>query len=67
MDIATIVSLIEQGVVLIPEFTSFWNTIKADFSAADQATIDAALKTAAAQDAADTAQADKDLTDAAKR
>ncbi len=67
MDINTIIQLLLQGVVLIPQFEQLWTTIKADFSSTDQATVDAALAAIKAKDAADTAQAVADLDDAAKK
>lgn len=67
MDAATIITLIEQGVVLIPKFIQLWSNIKGTFSSSDMAAVDAALKAAIMQDAADTAQADIDLDAAAKR
>ena len=67
MDPVTIISLIEEGVILIPKFLTLWGSIKGSFSSSDAAAVDAALQAAIAQDAADTAQADQDLSDAAKR
>lgn len=67
MDIATIVSLIEQGLILIPKFEELWAEISTTFSSTDKATVDAALAKAKARDAADTAQADIDLDEAEKR
>lgn len=61
MTVTLIVQLIEQGIVLLPQFVSLWNSVKDSFSSDDQATIDAALAAALAKDAADTAQADIDL------
>lgn len=67
MDAATIINLIEQGVILLPKFAALWANVKDTFSSSDAAAIDAALQAAIAQDAADTAQADADLDAAAKR
>lgn len=63
----TIITLIEEGVILIPKFLKLWSNIKGSFSSDDMAAVDAALEAAKQQDAADTAQADKDLDAAAKR
>lgn len=63
---ATIITLIEEGVVIIPKFLQLWNNVKGSFSTADTASIDAALAAAIKQDAIDTAQADKDLDAASK-
>lgn len=59
MNIAFVVQLIEQGAVLLPQFIDLWNTVKASFSANDQAAVDAALAAAQAKDKADTAAYDK--------
>lgn len=67
MDIATILNLIGQGVVLIPKFQQLWSDIRADYSQTDQAAVDAALEAIRAKDAADTAQADVDLDAASKK
>lgn len=67
MDVGTIITLIEQGVVLIPKFIALWANVKSTFSSDDAALIDAALQAAILQDAKDTAQADIDLAAAAKR
>jgi hypothetical protein len=56
MTVALIVQMIEQGMVLVPQFITLWNSVKGTFSSTDQATIDAALAAAQAKDAADTAQ-----------
>lgn len=66
MSAATIIAMIQQGLVLLPQFVTWYGTIKADFSSDDQAQIDAALAAAQAQDAKDTAQADADLDVASK-
>jgi hypothetical protein len=67
MSAATIITLIEEGVILIPKFLNLWSNIKGSFSASDMAAVDAALEKAKQQDAADTAQADTDLDAAGKR
>lgn len=64
MTVALLVQLIEQGIVLIPQFASLWNEVKGTYSSEDQAAVDAALAKARAADDADTKQADQDLTDA---
>jgi len=66
MSAATIIAMIQQGLVLLPQFVGWYNTIKADFSTDDQTAIDAALADAQAKDAKDTAQADADLDAAAQ-
>jgi hypothetical protein len=66
MNAATIIALIEQGVILIPKFVQLWSNIRGSFSASDMAAIDAALETAKTRDASDTAQADIDLDAASK-
>ena len=67
MDPATIITLIEQGLIVIPKFIALWGSIKDTFSSTDAAAVEAALQAAKAQDAADTAQADDDLAAAATR
>jgi hypothetical protein len=56
MTTAILIQMIEQGLVLVPQFMTFWETIRTDFSSTDQTAIDAALKAAQDKDAADTAQ-----------
>lgn len=67
MDIATIIKLIEEGVILVPKFIQLWMGVKATFSTDDVNAVNAALVAAINQDAIDTAQADKDLAEAALR
>lgn len=64
MTVALLVQLIEQGIVLIPQFTALWNDVRGTYSSEDQAAVDAALAKARAADDADTKQADQDLKDA---
>lgn len=66
MNAATIVTLIEQGVIIIPKFLQLWSNIRGSFSSSDMVAVDAALEVAKKQDAIDTAQADKDLDEASK-
>jgi hypothetical protein len=64
---ATIIALIQEGVVLLPKLQELLGTIRGSFSSTDMAAIDAALAAAIKQDEIDTAQADADLDAAAKR
>lgn len=68
MPIATaILALLQYAPSAISEITSLYNAVKGDLSATDQATIDAALAAAIANDATATAAADQALSDAANR
>lgn len=63
----SLLSLLQYAPQAITEITAVYNAIKGDLSATDQATIDAALANAIAQDAQATAAADQALDQAAKR
>lgn len=63
----SLLSLLQYAPQAIAEITAVYNAIKGDLSATDQATIDAALANAIAQDAQATAAADQALDAAAKR
>lgn len=65
--VTSILSLIQYAPQAITEITALYNSIKADMSQTDQATIDAALANAIAQDAQATNAADQALDQAAKR
>lgn len=71
MDYAAIIQLIlaalTQAPALIADAEAAYNSIKADLSATDTATIDQALADAKARDAASTAAADAALEAAASK
>jgi hypothetical protein len=62
-----ILLLLQLAPQAIGEITALYNAVKGDLSATDQTTIDAALAAAQQSDAAATAQADADLSAAAKQ
>lgn len=64
--VTSLLSLIQYAPQAISEITALYTAIKGDLSATDQATIDAALANAIAQDAQATAAADQALDQAAK-
>lgn len=63
----SLLSLLQYAPSAITEITAVYNAVKGDLSATDQATIDAALAAAIANDAQATAAADQALSDASKR
>lgn len=63
----SLLSLLQYAPQALAEITAVYNAIKGDLSATDQATIDAALANAIAQDAQATNAADQALDQAAKR
>ena len=62
-----ILALIQNAPTAINEISNLYNVVKTDLSSTDQATIDAALKTAQDNDAAATARADAAADAAAGR
>jgi len=65
--VGAILAILQAAPQLYQEVTTIYGEIKGDLSPADQATIDAALAKAQADDAAATAAADQALSDASKR
>ncbi len=65
--VLSILSLLQYAPQAVTEINSLYQAIKGTFSPNDQATIDAALAKAIADDAASTAAADTTLDAAAKR
>lgn len=63
----SLLSLLQYAPSAITEITAVYNAVKGDLSATDQATIDAALAAAIANDAQATAAANQALSDASKR
>lgn len=63
----SLLSLLQYAPSAITEITAVYNAVKGDLSATDQATIDAALAAAIANDMQATASADQALSDASKR
>lgn len=63
----SLLSLLQYAPSALAEITAVYNAVKGDLSATDQATIDAALAAAIANDAQATAAAGQALSDASKR
>lgn len=65
--VEAILAILQAAPQLYNEATTLWNAVKADQSPEDQATVDAALAKAQADDLAGTNAADQALDAAAKR
>lgn len=63
----SLLSLLQYAPQALTEIQAVYAAVKGDLSATDQATIDAALAAAIANDAAATNAADQALSDASKR